>query len=343
MTCGLAIATAAMVLTGCAGSTGGEESSSIFEAQSDVNAPEAAGDNAGDNSGAGDAGDNSRAGDAVADGNEQGGNSDTASAEQAYGVSICDETSELDYSYDYDSEIKFAVQNAIVESSSYEEEFQKIDAICEHITSRRKDSENQVEMNMVASYFFKVWDDELNDLWGRFSYGVDEQTKEKVLADQRNWNSMKESAVLEALGPAEEGGSIYPVLYYDLLENSTKTRCYFIAKEFAAFKGVGFAMPAKGVTGLYIDNQGTGEIYGSLYVSEGWESGYDCKVSIYRIGELEGSVEEAGDGKLSFVSYDDNVKGTITYGWDGATFEVTEVNGDSIVSVGDVYEFPFVF
>ena len=334
ITYGFAIATAAMVLTGCAGSTNNEDNSSIFEAQQNKNAPEAAGDNAVNNAGTGET---------VTDVSEQTGDSYAAPAEQTYGLSICDETSELDYSYDYDSEIKFAVQNAIVESSSYEEEFKKIDAIREHITSRRKDSENQVEMNMVASYFFKVWDDELNDLWGRFSYGVDEQTKEKVLADQRNWNSMKESAVLEALGPAEEGGSIYPVLYYDLLENSTKTRCYFIAKEFAAFKGLGFVMPAKGVTGLYIDNQGTGEIYGSLYVSEGWESGYDCKVSIYRIGELEGSVEEAGDGKLSFVSYDDNVKGTITYGWDGATFEVTEVNGDSIVSVGDVYEFPFVF
>ncbi|WP_022769929.1 lysozyme inhibitor LprI family protein [Butyrivibrio sp. NC2007] len=334
ITYGFAIATAAMVLTGCAGSTNNEDNSSIFEAQQNKNAPEAAGDNAVNNAGTGET---------VTDVSEQTGDSYAAPAEQTYGLSICDETSELDYSYDYDSEIKFAVQNAIVESSSYEEEFKKIDAIREHITSRRKDSENQVEMNMVASYFFKVWDDELNDLWGRFSDGVDEQTKEKVLANQRNWNSMKESAVLEALGPAEEGGSIYPVLYYDLLENSTKTRCYFIAKEFAAFKGVDYTMPAKEVTGMYIDNQGTGEIYGSLYISEGWESGYNCKISIYRIGELEGSVEEAGDGKLSFVSYDDNVKGTITYGWDGAAFEVTEVNGDAIVSVGDVYEFPFVF
>lgn len=332
---GVAIAAAAMVLTGCVGSSNNEESSSIFEAQPDANVLETTGDNAEGDDGAGEA---------VTDGNEQGSNSDIAPAEQTYGISICDETSVLDYSYDYDSEIKFAVQNAVVESSSYAEEFKNIDAIAEHITSRRKDSENQVEMNMAASYYFKVWDYELNDLWGRFSDGVDEQTKEKVLADQRNWNSMKENAVLEALGPAEEGGSIYPVLYYDLLENSTRTRCYFIAKEFAAFKGVDFVMPAKEVTGMYIDNQETGKIYGSLFVSEGWESGYDCKISIYRTGELEGSIEEAaGDAKLSFVSYDDAVKGTITYGWDGATFEVTEVNGDSIVSVGDVYEFPFVF
>ncbi|MBO6241973.1 MAG: DUF1311 domain-containing protein [Butyrivibrio sp.] len=330
VTCGFVIATAAMVLAGCAGSTSNEEISSIFETQTDANADKAAGDNAGTGYG-------------VADGSGQGDNSDVAPAEQTYGVSICDETSTLDYSYDYDSEIKFAVQNAVVESGSYAEEFAKVDAICEHITSRRSDSENQAEMNVAASLYFKVWDYELNDLWGRFSDGVDDQTKEKVLTDQRNWNSMKESAVLEALGPADEGGSIYPVLYYDLLENSTKTRCYFIAKEFAAFKGVDFVIPAKGVTGMYIDNQGTGEIYGSLYVSEGWESGYNCKISIYRTGELEGSVEEASAGKLSFVSYDDNVKGTITYGWDGAIFEVTEVNGGAIVSVGDVYEFPFVF
>ena len=64
---------------------------------------------------------------------------------------------------------------------------------------------------------------------------------------------------------------------------------------------------------------------------------------MYRIGELNGSVEKSGTDSLSFVSEDDVVKGTITYGWDGATFEVTDVNGDAIVSVGEVYEFSFVF
>ena len=48
-------------------------------------------------------------------------------------------------------------------------------------------------------------------------------------------------------------------------------------------------------------------------------------------------------GSLSFVSFDDAVKGTITYGWDGAAFEVTEAGDGAVVSAGETFEFPFVF
>ena len=101
-------------------------------------------------------------------------------------------------------------------------------------------------------------------------------------------------------------------------------------------------MPKRSVTGSYIDNQGTESICSALSITESWESGYIAKVSLYRIGELEGTAEEAGDGKLSFTSYDETVKGTISYGWDGAVFEVTEAS-DAVVNVGDKYEFPVVF
>ena len=100
-------------------------------------------------------------------------------------------------------------------------------------------------MNMASGYYFKVWDDELNNLWKRFTGQADDQTKERVLADQRNWNALKEEAALEALGPREEGGSIYPVLYNDFMENSTKTRCYVIAKELSAINGSSLLCPRK--------------------------------------------------------------------------------------------------
>lgn len=257
-------------------------------------------------------------------------------------VSICDETTELDYSKDYSEEIKVAVERAVAGATSFDDEFNKIQEIHEHITSRRTDSENQVEMNVVSLYYFQVWDYELNNLWARFTDTVDEQTKERVLADQRCWNATKEDAALEALGPQDEGGSIYPLLYNGFMEETTKTRCYFIAKEIAAVKGESFTMPKRSVTGSYIDNQGTESICSALSITESWESGYIAKVSLYRIGELEGTAEEAGDGKLSFTSYDETVKGTISYGWDGAVFEVTEAS-DAVVNVGDKYEFPVVF
>lgn len=256
-------------------------------------------------------------------------------------VSICDETTELDYSKDYTEEIKVAVERAVASAASFDDEFNKIGEIHEHITARRSDDQSQAEMNMASAIYLQVWDVELNNLWDRFSATVDDQTKERVLADQRNWNAMKEEAALEALGPQDEGGSIYPVLYNGFMEESTKVRCYFLAKEIAAAKGDTFTMPAKAISGSYIDNQGTDSVYSSLSITEGWESGYNTKVSLYRIGELEGSAE-GSDGTLTFTSYDETVKGIIHYGWDGATFEVTEAS-DAVVAVGDVFEFPLVF
>ncbi|WP_026517253.1 lysozyme inhibitor LprI family protein [Butyrivibrio sp. MC2021] len=258
-------------------------------------------------------------------------------------VSICDETTPFDYASDYTEEIKVAVERAVAGATSFEDEFAKMQEIHEHITSRRSDDENQAEMNVVSFYYYQIWDAELNNLWDRFTQTVDDATKERVLADQRAWNVMKEDAALEALGPQEEGGSIYPLLYNSFMEDSTKVRCYFLAKEMAAAKGDSFTMPKKSVLGSYVDNQGTDSIYSCLSVTESWESGYIAKATLHGIGELEGTVEEAGDGVLSFASDDDSVKGTITYGWDGAVLEITEVNGDSVVSLGDKFEFPMVF
>ena len=315
------ITVACLTIWGCAGNTSDETTSSIFEPQTEAVD--------------------------IQNENQKAGGQNTGIGEVAYSddgsVSICDETTELDYSKDYTDEIKVAVERAVAESNSFDEEFAKMEEIEVSITARRSDSESQTEMDIAAGYYFKVWDCELNNLWNRFSEQADSETKERVLADQRNWNDMKEEAALEALGPREQGGSIYPVLYLDFMENSTKTRCYAIAKELSKINGSAFTMTEKTFDGMYVDNQGTGSIYGSLVITSGWESGFDAKISIYRVGELEGSVEENGQGGLAFTSFDDVVKGAITYGWDGATFEVTEAGDGAIVNVGEVFEFPFVF
>ncbi|SFC28396.1 lysozyme inhibitor LprI family protein [Butyrivibrio sp. YAB3001] len=326
ITRGLAITAAVMVLTGCTSGADDDKSSSIFETQPDIKASE----NADDNS-------------VVETENADSQNEVSESSSQIDGVSICDETTELDYDHNYDDEIRVAVERAVAESNSFAEEFSKMDDIQDHITLRRSQDQTQTEMNIASYYYYKVWDCELNNLWKRFTEKVDMQTKEKYLTDQRNWIAMKDEAVLEALGPREEGGSIYTSEVHSLLEESTKRRCYYLAKELAAVTGDSFEMPEKSLLGLYLDNQGTGDIYSSLYMKSGWESGTDADISLYRIGELHGTIEDDESGNKLFVSEDGNVKGIITYGWDGATFKVTEVTGDSIVSVNDVYEFPFVF
>ena len=106
-------------------------------------------------------------------------------------VSILDETTELDYNKDYDEEIKVAVERAVASATSFEDEFNQMGLIQDHITQRRSQDQSQAEMNMASYFYFQVWDAELNNLWDRFSQAVDENTKARLLEEQRAWNALK--------------------------------------------------------------------------------------------------------------------------------------------------------
>ena len=268
----------------------------------------------------------------------------SVSSSQVGGASICDETTELDYDHDYDDEIKVAVDDAVAVSKSFTDEFAKMDEIIDHIKSRRSQHETQYELNMASYYYYKVWDCELNNLWDRFTETVDDKTKDEFLAEQRKWIAIKDVAVEVILGPREDGGTIYPMTANIVLLEATQRRCYYLADALASYTGQAYDMPAKSLQGLYVDTQGTSDIYSYLSVQLIWESEIDADIKFYRLGILHGTIEDDDEaGHALFVSDDGNVKGNITYGWDGAKFEVTDVTGDSFLTVGQVYEFPFVF
>ena len=96
--------------------------------------------------------------------------------------------------------------------------------------------------------------------------------------------------------------------------------------------------------GLYVDNQGTGDIYSSLITRQGIDGEDQVVISAYRQGEIEGTFIDQGDGKLVVTSDDGSAKGVIQMnGWNGASFTVTEGTGESPFAEGEVFEFPFVF
>lgn len=129
------------------------------------------------------------------------------------------------------------------------------------------------------------------------------------------------------------------------MEKITKNRVYVLADELAGIKGKSFVLPERSEKyGLFVDNQETDSIYSSLITQEGWEGDDEAMISIYRQGETEGTFVDNGNGELAFTSDDGSVKGIIKInGWDGAGFTVTETSGKSIFSVGEEFEFPFVF
>lgn len=255
------------------------------------------------------------------------------------------DTIEIDFTYDYTEDIETDIHYVVSVSASLQEELQNIDKIIQKYTLLSESALTQGEMNVASQWFYVIWDTELNNLWNRFSDLADQDTKEKVLEEQRNWIAMKEEVTLLILGAPEENGSMYPMLVNSLWEEKTKNRAYFIANELAKIKGEAFTMPDTSTKyGLFVDDQGTGTVYSSLLTQQNWEEKDEAIISVYRRGKIEGSFIDNGNGKLDFTSDDGNIKGTIQInGWDGATFEITEIKGAVPFSAGEKMEFPFVF
>lgn len=251
----------------------------------------------------------------------------------------------IDFTYDYSEDIKADVDNVVLNSTSLQEELANIEKITQKYTPLAEAAQTQSEMNVAAQWLYTIWDTELNNLWSRFSNSADQQTKENLLAEQRNWINMKEEVILLNIGSREENGSIYPLLQSSFLEEITKNRAYVLARELAKIKGESFVMPeASTKYGTFVDNQGTDEIYSSLITRQSWEGEDEAVISIYRQGEIEGSFVDNGNGELIFTSEDGSVNGTIQIdGWNGASFKVTEISGESPFSAGEEFEFPFTF
>ena len=115
--------------------------------------------------------------------------------------------------------------------------------------------------------------------------------------------------------------------------NEKSPYCFFVCTTFDSF-----------LNGLFVDNQGTDAVYSSLITQQSWEGEDEAIISVYRLGEIEGSFIDNGNGNLDFTSDDGSIKGTIQInGWNGATFEVTETIGAVPFSVGEKFEFPFAF
>ena len=252
---------------------------------------------------------------------------------------------EMDFTYDYSEDIKADIDHVVSGSASLQEELENIEKVIQKYTPLAEAAQTQGEMNVSSRWFFVIWDTELNNLWGRFSNSADQQTKENVLAEQRNWINMKEEVTLMSIGSSEENGSIYPLLVNSFMEEITRNRAYVLANELAKVKGESFVMPDKSAKyGLFVDNQGTGSVYSSLIAQQGQSGDDEAIISIYRLGEIEGTFVDNGDGELAFISADESVKGIIKInGWDGASFTVTETSGESVFSVGEEVAFPFAF
>lgn len=97
-------------------------------------------------------------------------------------------------------------------------------------------------------------------------------------------------------------------------------------------------IPAMGAPSkVYVDRQGTDEIYSSLSIAQS-DNGYVIEMEIYRLGYFRGTAAEA-DGMLVYTDDLVDMKGTIRYDSDRAVFEVTESSSD-LAEAGTTWVFP---
>ena len=99
-------------------------------------------------------------------------------------------------------------------------------------------------------------------------------------------------------------------------------------------------IPAVGAASqVYVDRQGTDEIYSSLSIAQS-DNGYVVEMEIYRLGYFSGTAVEA-DGMLVYTDDLTDMKGTIRYDSDQAVFEVTQ-STSGLAQVGTTWVFPEV-
>lgn len=101
-------------------------------------------------------------------------------------------------------------------------------------------------------------------------------------------------------------------------------------------QGAVFTMNQKSI--MYVDRQGTDDIYSSMLIFEN-DDDYDVEISLYRVGCFSGTAIEV-QGDLYF-SDSHGVAGIICLENETASFEVTG-SGISSVSIGEKWLFPEV-
>ena len=100
-----------------------------------------------------------------------------------------------------------------------------LEAQSDAIKAALEQAQSQSEMNQKAQELYVLWDDALNDLWGKLRDSLPEDEFDKLLDEQIQWIEDKENAVEEA-GREYENGSLYPLVTNSEAADITEQRVY---------------------------------------------------------------------------------------------------------------------
>ena len=100
-----------------------------------------------------------------------------------------------------------------------------LEAQSDAIKAALEQAQSQSEMNQKAQELYVLWDDALNDLWGKLRDSLPEDEFDELLDEQIQWIEDKENAVEEA-GREYENGSLYPLVTNSEAADITEQRVY---------------------------------------------------------------------------------------------------------------------
>lgn len=84
-------------------------------------------------------------------------------------------------------------------------------------------------MNLLSAQLYKLWDDELNSIWGRLKTTLDSAAMDKLTQEEKKWISNKENAIEQA-GLEYDGGTMRPMVENQTGADLTKQRVYELSQ-----------------------------------------------------------------------------------------------------------------
>ncbi len=124
----------------------------------------------------------------------------------------------------------FSSSELIVSYETVKRELESVEEAAMSLENKIQTEElTQLELNETTMDIYRLWDDELNQIWSYLKLKLDAESMEKITADEREWISYKESEISNA-GTDYEGGSIQAMIENEKGAELTKARVYELAE-----------------------------------------------------------------------------------------------------------------
>lgn len=115
------------------------------------------------------------------------------------------------------------------ENSGIDAELAEIEAKAAEVQGSLGNAMTQEDMNALSGELYRLWDDELNSIWGRLKTTLPADTMEQLTDEEVAWIGEKEAS-MAAAGSEFQGGSMQPMQENLKGAELTKARVYVLAE-----------------------------------------------------------------------------------------------------------------